>query len=217
MTRIFGTLGFTPQKLIPTIRQRDDVQEVVVFHDTHERSRAAAERVRTYCEDLAVGFEARELDAFDILTCAQAIRTRLRDAPTDEVVFNITGGTPIISSAALLTCLLEGVRAVTVDERTGKEVQLPLLSIRYEEILNESQRGILRHILEHPGCTQSDLAQALGKSKATVSHHVGNLKDKGLLTATSLPDGRTEALEVIESGELLLMGDEDAEVDAEDT
>ncbi len=207
MTRIFGTLGFTPQKLIPTIRQRDNVEGVVVFHDTHERSRAAAKAVRTYCRDLDVDFEARELDAFDVLTCARAIRTRVREAPDDDVVFNITGGTSIISSAALLTCLLEGVRAVTVDERSGGETQLPLLSIRYEEILNEQQRRILRYIIDHPGCTQSDLAEALGKSKATVSHHVGNLKAKGLLHAEALPDGRTEALEVIESGELLFLDD----------
>lgn len=213
MTTVYGTLGFTPGKLLPTVRQREDVEALVFFHDEDDRSRAAARKVRDYCDDVGLPVTAHELDAFEILTCARAIRRRLADHPTHEVVFNITGGTPILSSAALLGCVLEGVRAVTVDERTGDEVQLPLLAVRYGELLNDAQRRVLSHVLGNPGTTAGEVAEALDLSKATVSHHVTNLRDRGLVEAQPGEDGRVRRLHVIEAGELLLLG-EDVEADA---
>lgn len=211
VTAVYGTLGFTPGKLLPTVRQREDVEALVFFHDEDDRSREAAATVEAYCEDVGVPATAHELDAFEILACARAIRQRLADHDPHEVVFNITGGTPILSSAALLSCVLDGVRAVTVDERTGDEVQLPLLAVRYGELLNDAQRRVLSHVLGNPGTTAGEVAEALDLSKATVSHHVSNLRDRGLVEAQPGDDGRTRRLEVIEAGELLLLG-EDVEV-----
>lgn len=211
MTVVYGTLGFTPEKLLPTLRQRQGVESLVFFHDEAEESREAAAAVRAYADDVGVAATAHELDAFEILDCARAIRERLAEHPSHEVVFNITGGTPILSSAALLSCVLEGIRAVTVDERTGEEVQLPLLAVRYGELLNDAQRRVLSWILDHPGTTAGEVADALDLSRATVSHHVKNLRDRGLVEAGAGEDGRTRRLEVIEAGELLLLGGEGEE------
>lgn len=206
LTIVFGTLGFTPRKLLPSVTSQEDVKRLVFYHDTHEESRAAAKRVRAFCHERGLDVQGVELDAFDIIQCAVRIRRDLRDAADESVVFNITGGTPVISSAATLACILEGVRAVYVDERDWREVSLPLLSIRHEDILNPEQRRVLRFIAGYAsGCTQADVARGLGLARGTVSHHVRRLKEKHLVRAEPDPaDARKEALSVMESAELLL-------------
>lgn len=208
MTVVFGTLGFTPKKLLPTLARHDDVVKLVFFHDHHDRSKDAAASVRTYCREKGLDVEGKEVDAFDIIQCASQMRKELRRYPTHEIVFNITGGTPVISSAATLVCILEGTRAVYIDERTGEEIALPLLTMRYEEVLNEEQRRVLRFVAgKKNGCTQADIREGLGLARATISHHVKNLKNKQLLRVEADPkDARKETLHVMPSAALLLEG-----------
>lgn len=210
MTVIFGTLGFTPKKLLPTVSNHPDVEKLVFYHDQHEQSRRAAERVREFCHDRKLDVRGVELDAFDIIDCARQMRDDLRKEGADRSVFNITGGTPVISSAATLACILEGVRAVYIHETSGQEIPLPLLSMRYEEILNPEQRRVLAFIARagDAGCTQADVTRGLNLARATVSHHVTNLKKKQLVAAETDPaDARRERLRVRESAALLLMED----------
>jgi len=185
------------------------VTKLVFYHDHAAKSREAAEQVRAFCRERGLAAKAIALDAFDIIQCAKAMRADLRKEGAENVVFNITGGTPVISAAATLACILEGVRAVYIDERSQKEVRLPLLSLRYEEILNEPQRRVLRFVSEKgaKGCDQAEIMRALKLSRGTVSHHVTNLKAKQLLSSEADPkDARRETLRVRESAALLLMG-----------
>lgn len=208
MTIIFGTLGFTPEKLLPTVRATASVRKLHFYHDDHERSREAAERVRAFCRDLRLDVEGVELDAFDIIECARRMRRDLQRAGAENAVFNITGGTPVISSAATLACILEGVRAVYIHETTREEIPLPLLSLRYEEILNKEQRRVLGTVAAAgpAGITQAEIGRRLDLARATVSHHVTKLKRKQLLRAeTDEADARSERLFVRESAALLLM------------
>ena len=206
MTVLFGTLGFTPKKLLPSVPKHDGVTKLVFFHDRAGTSRDAAAKVRAFCRDRGLDVEGVELDAFDIVESALAMRARVRREGADRVVFNVTGGTPVLSSAATLTCILEGVRAVYIDERDGEEVPLPLLTMRYGDVLNPEQRRVLEVVARHAdGCTQAQIGKATGLSKATVSHHVTNLKAKRLLAAAPDPtDARRETLRVQASAALLL-------------
>lgn len=206
MTIVFGTLGFTPKKLVPTLTRHDNVSKLVFFHDHHDRSKEAAAAVRSYCHEKGIDTEGKEVDAYDILQCAQQMRRELRKYPTNEIVFNLTGGTPVISSAATLICILEGIRAVYIDERSGEEIALPLLTMRYDEVLNKEQRLVLRFIwAAKNGCTQAQIKTGLKLARATVSHHVQNLKKKQLLRAEKDPDdARKETLFVMPSAALLL-------------
>lgn len=209
VTVVFGTLGFTPQKLLPTVAAHEHVERLVFYHDRHPRSRAAAEKVRAFCHEQRLAVEGIELDAFDVIESAIRMRKDLRRAGVENAVFNVTGGTPVISAAATLACILEGARAVYVDERNGKEVPLPLLSLRYDEVLNPEQRAVLREVVRRAkkGATQRDLVEALDLSKSTVSHHVQNLKAKALLVAEKDPaDARREILRPLPSAALLLAG-----------
>lgn len=212
VTVVFGTLGFTPQKLLPTVAAHADVEKLVFYHDRHAKSRTAAERVRAFCRERKLDVEGVELDAFDVIDSALRMRRDLKRAGAERAIFNVTGGTPVISAAATLACILEGVRAVYVDERDGREVPLPLLSLRYDEVLNAEQRAVLREVDRRGarGATQSGLARTLKLSRSTVNHHVKNLKAKQLLLAERDPeDARQEILRPLPSAALLLAGRDD--------
>jgi CRISPR locus-related DNA-binding protein len=203
---LFGTLGFTAPKLLPSIRKRGP-EAVVLFYDKHEKSDAARAEIAKYCESINLPVKAYKLDAFDLLEDAVRIREELRKHPRDQVVFSLTGGTTILSSAALLACVLEGVRCFYLRPDSEEEIPLPLLRLEYGKILNEEKRRILHAIQKFPGgCTQMDIKRSTGLSKPNVNHHVGNLEDLGLVEVLPDPkDRRKKTLKLAPSTRLLLM------------
>lgn len=207
MVVVFGTLGFTPEKFTPSLRHHAPVDEVRVFHDTDERSRDAAGEVEQHCDEIGLPCKAIEVDAFNMLEAAGAIRDEVDQFETGAIVFNVTGGTAVLSCAGLLTCVLEGIRAETTNLRDPSQAPeaLPLLTIEYSELLTDAQRRVLRAISERNGkVSQSDLVDILGLRKATVSHHVKSLKERGLVVGTRAKDARMEYLQVPSSADLLL-------------
>ncbi len=207
MVTVFGTLGFTPEKFLPSLRHHAPIEAVCLFHDADERSHEAAEEVAEHCNDIGLPCETIEVDAFDMIEATKAIREEVSQADPSGVVFNITGGTAVLSCAALLTCVLEGLRAETTDMRDmSKPPQsLPLLTMSYKELLTGAQQDVLAAIAERSGkVSQRDLTEILGLRKATVSHHVKSLKERGLVHGKRAEDARMEYLEVPPSADLLL-------------
>lgn len=207
VTVIFGTLGFSPHKLLPTVRSHEKVDRLVFFHDHEPRSREAAKKVVDFCKERGLPVTVREVDAFDILECATQMRKELKNFQPRDVIFNLTGGTPVISSAATLVCILQGVRAVYIHEQTKEEIMLPLLTVQYDTILNDAQRRVLRFVIDRAktGCTQAEIAKGLDLTPSTVSHHVKKLVGQQLLEVRENPkDSRTDLLFVRPSASLLL-------------
>lgn len=204
---IYGTLGFTPAKFLPSLRQRSDVERAVVFHDQHADSKKAAQQVALYCRDLGIAFEHHEVDAFDIVASAAAMQERVRKDDPNQVLFNVTGGTKVVSSAAVLTCILEGLRAVYIHEETHDEIALPLITAPYHKLLSAAQRRVLSFIADHTDCNQRQLVDALGSTKPTITHHIKELERYGLVEKRPHPeDSRRKLLRVIPSARLLLGG-----------
>lgn len=202
---IFGTLGFTPAKFLPTIRERDNVERTVVFHNNNSKSQQAARAIEAYCKEIGIPCLQRPVDAFDLVECSSAMQDEIRKTRKENVLFNVTGGTKVLTAAAILTCILEGVRATYVHEESGEEVRLPLLTAPYEDLLTEPQRLVLRHVAAHPGSSQQEICNHLGLTKPTVSHHIGKLVHHGLLEQVPDPnDARRKALYLIPSARLLL-------------
>lgn len=201
---IFGTLGFTPTKFLPTLREHDDVEKAVVFHNNNQKSQTAAKEIATYCRDVGIPYTQIPVNAFDLVECASTMQQEIRRTQDGAVLFNVTGGTKVLTAAAILTCILEGVRAVYVHEETHEEVPLPLITAPYEDLLTEPQRLVLQHVAENPGCSQGDLCNALTLTKPTISHHIGRLVEHGLLMQTNDPhDARRKSLHMIPSARLL--------------
>jgi len=208
MTVIMATVGFTPAKVHPLLRAEEQKEELVLFHDRDPagKSRRAAEEAAAEAHRLRIPVRFIAIDAFDLVQGCQQIRGEIRKRAGSEVVVGIAGGTKVLASAALLASILEGRRVVHVNEKTNEVQPLPLLRLRAEEVLHPRQRRVLRWVHEHPGCTQRQLAEALGLTKGTVSHHVRGLKEQGLVVAEEDPaDARSERLRTVASAELLLL------------
>jgi CRISPR locus-related DNA-binding protein len=218
MVVVFGTLGYRPKSLIPTIRSTQNVEKVVFYcgadrsdPDAVKNVAEAKKAVIEYCRDMRIHVDAVELDdPFDFKQTAVRIRADVRKHKRDgkEIsVFNIAGGTRPTSSAALLVCILEGIPTVYVHDVTYEEIPLPLLKMEYSQILSREEKEILRILMSGKlkGATEVDLAKALGKHKATVNHHIRNLVAKGAMRLEKHPtDARKKILRVEDSVELLL-------------
>jgi CRISPR locus-related DNA-binding protein len=211
MVAVLGTLGFRPESLIPTIKSTEDVTHVVVFIGPREESRAAYEKVQTFCLALGIEVESKEIpDAFDLIGIAAEMQRdvcTLRASNETIAVFNIAGGTRLMSAAALLVCILEGLNSVYVHDDTLQEIPLPLLQIRYSEVLTPMQRTILRFLLDNRDreYSQKEIAEAMDLHKATMNHHIKELIEKGAVRLeTKRGDKRTKVVHVEPSMALLL-------------
>lgn len=207
MTVVFGTLGFTPWKLLTTFRNHEDAHTLVFFHDHAPKGKEAATKVVAFCEGRGIKWTDVTVNAFDIIECARRMKQEVRKHDREEIVFNLTGGTPVISSAATLVCILEGLRAVYIHEETRAEASLPLLAVRYDAILNDAQKRVLSFVLDagEDGRSQSEIGKSLDLSPSTVSHHVRQLKAQQLLRVEEdVKDSRVTRIIGMQSATLLL-------------
>src|SRR5207244_11908988 len=117
-------------------------------------SREARAKVMEFCRSLGVAANAVEVsDAFDLLHVAGQIRADVRKerAAGSDLRFNIAGGTRLMSSAALLVCILEGIHSTYVHDETYQEIPLPLLRISYAAGRTTKHRHVLPFLVRHPG------------------------------------------------------------------
>jgi len=218
MVVVFGTLGYRPKSLIPTIRSTANVDKVVFYcgADKSEpnavKSVAAAKKeVLDYCNGMHLSVDAVELeDPFDFKNIAMRIRSDIRKHKREKkeiAIFNIAGGTRPTSAAALLVCILEGIPTVYVHDVNYEEIHLPLLRIEYANVLSKEEKEILRFLINNrtKDMTEKELADSLGKHKATMNHHLKNLVADGVVRLERHPqDQRKKVVRLEESAELLL-------------
>jgi CRISPR locus-related DNA-binding protein len=218
MVVVFGTLGYRPKSLIPTIRSTANVDKVVFYcgADKSEpnavKSVAAAKKeVLDYCNGMHLSVDAVELeDPFDFKNIAMRIRSDIRKHKRENkeiAIFNIAGGTRPTSAAALLVCILEGIPTVYVHDVNYEEIHLPLLRIEYANVLSKEEKEILRFLINNrtKDMTEKELADSLGKHKATMNHHLKNLVADGVVRLERHPqDQRKKVVRLEESAELLL-------------
>jgi CRISPR locus-related DNA-binding protein len=222
MVVVFGTLGYRPKSLIPTIRSTPDVEKVVFYCGADKSDSEAVKKVAEakkevveYCRQMKIAVDATDLlDPFDFRGIVQKIRRDVRKHKKEGkeiAIFNIAGGTRPTSAAALLVCILEGIPTVYVHDLTYEEIPLPLLRMEYSQALSKEERGILKVVARNKGkkMTEVELAALVGKHKATVNHHLRNLVAKGAMRLDKHPtDSRKKVVTIEESTELLL-GDEE--------
>jgi len=211
MSLLFATLGYRPQTLLPVIKKTSQIEEVIFYHDLTDSAIKARDEVVRYCESMDLPCVPTPIDdAFDFVRIAKKIRQDVRAHAKDGRsvrTFNIAGGTKLMSSAALLVCILEGIPATYVHDKTLKPFDLPLLRMRYSDTLTPKQRTLLRYLLDNKDSdmTEIELAKALGVEKATMNHHISRLVEKGALTlAQKKGDRRAKIVKVNPAIELLL-------------
>ena len=222
MAIVFGTLGYRPKSLIPTLRSTKNVEKLVFYCGADKGEPKAVEKVAEarkevldYCAQMGIAADAVELpDPFDFKGVSLRIRADIRKYKKQGktiAVFNIAGGTRPTSSAALLACILEGIPTVYIHDITYEEIPLPFLRIEYSQVLSGEEREILKVLRGNRGkdISEVDLAAMIKKHKATVNHHIKNLVAKGAVRLDRHPqDSRRRIVRIEESTELLLGDDE---------
>ena len=222
MTVVFGTLGYRPKSLIPTLKSTRKVDKLVFYCGSDKGDPEAVKKVADakkdvldYCSQMGIAAEAVDLpDPFDFKSVALRIRADIRKHKKEGrsiEVFNIAGGTRPTSSAALLACILEGIPTVYIHDITYEEIPLPLLRIEYSQVLSGEERQILKVLRQNrrTELTEVDLARLIKKHKATINHHLKNLVAKGAVRLEMHPqDSRKRVVKVEDSTELLLGDDE---------
>jgi len=129
----------------------------------------------------------------------------------DEVFFNVSSGSKMLSCAGLSAAFVNGIKAIgTTDDGI---FHLPVLKFSYSELISEPKLKILRALRDLGGSVESlaSLEEQAGVDKSLLSYHIrGGRESKGLEDLGLVKVDRGEygklSIEVTELGRLVLVG-----------
>jgi len=185
---LIATIGFDERHILPSLRLMPYDRLILVGGRDSFRS-AGFRRLRLLEPDL----QAVRVDAFDLRDCLESIERSVRQARAiGSVRISATGGTKILTMAALLAAFHEGVEAWYCDP---DPVRLPVLrGVGLAQAFLPAEQAIVRFVR---GRTPLDrllnLVVDRGFARRTVVGAVRSLAAKGLVE------------EVIESGHKFLL------------
>ena len=203
-----ATVGMSPEPIVRGFRFFN-VDAQILLHS--KESREDATEIRDRIHELAGKdlCELDEIDAFDMRDVTAAVVRWWRKLPGSEFFINITGGTNIMSSAALVAGFVIGARVYYVKEvpdpnapLADQIIELPVPKVPLES-LEGTQRGILKLLWKRKHALRPAnlaLATKLGKSPQIVSYHLKQLHRKGLVLLTVA--GREKSASLTPAGEL---------------
>ncbi len=220
MVVLLGTLGFHPRKFLAALPGLGEpIRHAVIYTGGQRRARErvraekAVQRVTETLEALGTTYEVREFTSpWDYFEIFQTFLEDLQAYRPEEVAFNLTGGPKTMTVAATMACLMHGVRVVYVPEEFGARsppIELPLLRVRYNEVVTPAQHRVLRAIREHAPASLHQLSRRLRLKNATVTYHVDRLVKLGALSLITEESNRViRRPRLTPTGEILLLADE---------
>ena len=220
MSILFATLGFTPGAVNPVIAWAKGIKKVVVFHSKNKRSIQAKDEIERVCEDVGVDFEPYQVkDEYSLVSLVKEIKDvmdrykSINEYKDEEIIFNITGGTKMISSAGLLVCVLKGIKAVYVRETDNQVLEVPLPRLKYTELLSDTEKELLSLISkkckDDYKCELCEIyEEKLGKKRkkaapSVIAYYLGKLEEKGLIERVAM-DKKRKLVKLKESATLLI-------------
>ncbi len=129
----------------------------------------------------------------------------------DEVFFNVSSGSKMLSCAGLSAAFVHGIKAIGATK--DGIFHLPVLKFSYSELLSEPKLAILRAVRDAGGLVESlaDLESKAGVEKSLLSYHIRGGKESkglqalGLVTVERREYGRL-SVRLTELGRLVLTG-----------
>jgi len=104
-----------------------------------------------------------------------------------SISINITGGTNLMSGAAVTAAMLTGVGAYYVSKGPEEEryetriIELPLIMDSVKVLKNQNRKKIIQEMGDGKERTNDELAGILMVNKKAISKHLGILEGKGLV------------------------------------
>ncbi len=99
----------------------------------------------------------------------------------DEVLFNVSSGSKMLSCAGLSAAFVHGIKAIGATK--DGIFHLPVLKFSYSELVSAPKLEILRAVRDSGGHVESlaDLGSKVGLEKSLLSYHIrGGKESKGL-------------------------------------
>jgi CRISPR locus-related DNA-binding protein len=206
-------VGEQPGGAIQGLRVPPPFDHLVLLHSDSEKSQKAAHEVRGVAERMVSPGEIElvKIDPFgmsDVLGQVTLVRKRHPDA---TITVNLSGGTNIMASAALLGCFILGADAIYIKMPKGeipgpledRLVRLPVPRVVLEDVKGSKLR-ILESLLGPRGAatskTQGEIGRDLEMSAQLVSAHLKKLGQWKLVTIRT--EGRTKVVGLTDSGRL---------------
>lgn len=185
MTVVLATVGFTPEKITESLRHEAGISEVILFAGSNPSSRsdATVKRIRSVAKTLEIPCRVDvRSDPYDLVACALAYSRALARLK-GEAVFNISGGTGVMQSAATLAAFLHGVPLAYYNVQEKRYVRMPAVRWTLPR-LSKTQGTILRSLEAGP-LQASIWADKTGLRPNLLAYHAGQLTAKGMVTKHS--------------------------------
>jgi hypothetical protein len=178
---LITTFGFDEGKILSAMRMLAyDKLVLITGEDALEKD--GYKRLQEIESQSPDGMETVTVDVFNFRDCLEKIRKVIRaykDKPWD-VMLNVSGGTKVLSDAALFAGFEEGVKSFHCEEDC---IELPvILDLELRDRLSEMEIEVLMRIERRTD--NKDLEDSFtkeGRSLSVVQKAVRRLRDKGLL------------------------------------
>ncbi|MBD3192321.1 MAG: helix-turn-helix domain-containing protein [Candidatus Heimdallarchaeota archaeon] len=206
-----ATVGLTKEPIFHGVNSYP-VDKLVLLHSNDDKSELNAKEISDTLEKMEIECEIKEVDAFDFENVIIKVMEIHKQFLSENISINITGGTKIMASAALLSGYILGLNVYyiqdgSLNKNTGKSIkdltiELPVPKINIQD-LEETQRDILSYIFKENSTLEkanTELYEALKISKQNASYHLKKLAEKELITLTI--DGRNKIARLTNTGRL---------------
>ncbi len=178
-----------------------------------EDAKALVEDLRERLSSVLVPVEARLVEGDPVTQVMKMAGEILqKEGPKyDEVFFNVSSGSKMLSCAGLSSAFVHGIKAIGTTK--NGIFHFPVLKFSYTEIISEPKFAILRSLRDAGGSVPSlaDLETKVDVDKSLLSYHIrGGRDSKGLeeLGLVSVDRGEYGKLSIhlTELGRLVLTG-----------
>ncbi len=206
-----ATVGLTEEPIIHGMNAYP-VDKLILLHSNDDKSKENSLEIVKVAEKMKIICEVHEVDAFDLENVIISIMDLHKKHRQDNLSINLTGGTKVMASAALLSGYILGVRIYyiqdgSIEKNQGKgikelTIELPVPKTNIDD-LEETQRNILSYVYQENGLLEranTAIHEALKISKQNASYHLKQLEDKELISLTI--DGRNKIVKLTNTGKL---------------
>ena len=206
-----ATVGLTKEPIFHGVNTYP-VDKLILLHSNDDKSKDNSLEITRVVEEMKIVCEIQEVDAFDLENVMITIMDLHKEYVNDNLSINLTGGTKVMASAALLAGYILGVRVYyiqdgSIEKNKGKgisdlTIELPVPKTNIND-LEDTQRNILAYIYQENSYLEranTAIHEALTISKQNASYHLTKLKEKELIILTI--DGRNKIAKLTNTGKL---------------
>lgn len=206
-----ATVGLTKEPIFHGVNAYP-IDKLILIHSNDDKSKENSQEIASAIKELKIECEIVEVDAFDLEDVLITIMDIHRKYAQELLSINLTGGTKVMASAALLAGYILGLRVYYIlDGSIGKNksksikeltIELPVPRVNIHD-LEKTQKEILSFIFKEGGRLEKAntvLHEEIKITKQNASYHLKQLTKKDLISLTI--DGRNKIVNLTNTGKL---------------